>query len=70
MRAGNTTRARVSYALQSIELQKQEEDWQEMIATDQNNKLAITVAKDLRAVMQGKVAIPGEASPVSNTVNG
>src|SRR5260370_27906020 len=43
---------------------------QEMITTDQNNKLAITVATDLRAVMQGKVAIPGEASHVSKTVHG
>ena len=33
-----------------------------MIATDTKNKLGIAVAKDLRAVMQGKVAIAGEAS--------
>src|SRR5712672_882389 len=33
-----------------------------MIATDTKNELGITVAKDLRAVMQGKVAIAGEAS--------
>jgi hypothetical protein len=33
-----------------------------MIATETRNKLGITVAKDLRAVMQGKVAIAGEAS--------
>src|SRR6202040_2391608 len=33
-----------------------------MITTDTTNKLGITVAKDLRTVMQGKVAIAGEAS--------
>src|SRR5258708_38418646 len=33
-----------------------------MIVTDTKNKLGIAVAKDLRAVMQGKVAIAGEAS--------
>ena len=33
-----------------------------MIATDTKNELGITVAKDLRAVMQGKVAIAGEPS--------
>jgi hypothetical protein len=33
-----------------------------MIAAETRNKLGITVAKDLRAVMQGKVAIAGEAS--------
>src|SRR6266481_3685420 len=33
-----------------------------MIATDTKNELGIAVAKDLRAVMQGKVAIAGEAS--------
>ncbi len=33
-----------------------------MITTDTKNELGITVAKDLRAVMQGKVAIAGEAS--------
>jgi FAD/FMN-containing dehydrogenase len=33
-----------------------------MSTTDQETKSAITVAKDLRAVMQGKVAIAGEAS--------
>src|SRR5260370_38279857 len=33
-----------------------------MITTDQETKLAITVAKDLRAVRQGKVALAGEAS--------
>ena len=33
-----------------------------MITTDTTNKLGIAVAKDLRTVMQGKVAIAGEAS--------
>ena len=33
-----------------------------MITTDTTNKLGTTVAKDLRTVMQGKVAIGGEAS--------
>ena len=33
-----------------------------MIATDTRNKLGIALAGDLRAVMQGKVAIAGEAS--------
>jgi hypothetical protein len=33
-----------------------------MITTDTTNELGTTVAKDLRAVMQGKVAIAGEAS--------
>jgi FAD/FMN-containing dehydrogenase len=33
-----------------------------MITTDTRNKLGITVAKDLRTVMQGKVAIAGEPS--------
>src|SRR6266851_4758711 len=33
-----------------------------MITTDTTNKLGTTVAKDLRTVMQGKVAIAGEAS--------
>src|SRR5258706_4591153 len=33
-----------------------------MITTDTKNELGIAVAKDLRAVMQGKVAIAGEAS--------
>jgi hypothetical protein len=33
-----------------------------MIATDIKNKLGIAVAKDLRAVMQGKVTIAGDAS--------
>src|SRR5260370_19885655 len=33
-----------------------------MIVTDTNNKLGTTVARDLRTVMQGKVAIAGEAS--------
>ena len=33
-----------------------------MITTDTKNELGITVAKDLRTVMQGKVAIAGEAS--------
>ncbi len=33
-----------------------------MTTTDTRSKLGITVAKDLRAVMQGKVAIAGEAS--------
>jgi len=33
-----------------------------MITTDTTNKLGITVAKDLRTVMQGEVAIAGEAS--------
>src|SRR6266852_9102999 len=33
-----------------------------MITTDTTNKLGTTVAEDLRTVMQGKVAIAGEAS--------
>ena len=33
-----------------------------MIATDTRNKLGIALARGLRAVMQGKVAIAGEAS--------
>ena len=33
-----------------------------MIATDAKHKLGIAVAKDFAAVMQGKVAIAGEAS--------
>ena len=33
-----------------------------MIATNTKNKLGITVAKDLRTVMHGNVAIAGEAS--------
>jgi FAD/FMN-containing dehydrogenase len=33
-----------------------------MTTTDTRNELGITVAKDLRTVMQGKVAIAGEAS--------
>ena len=33
-----------------------------MTTTDTRRKLGITVAKDLRTVMQGKVAIAGEAS--------
>ena len=33
-----------------------------MITTDTTNELGTTVAKDLRTVMQGKVAIAGEAS--------
>ena len=33
-----------------------------MTTTDTRSKLGITVAKDLRTVMQGKVAIAGEAS--------
>jgi len=33
-----------------------------MITTDTANKLGTTVAKDLRTVIQGKVAIAGEAS--------
>jgi len=33
-----------------------------MITEDTTNELGTTVAKDLRAVMQGKVAIAGEAS--------
>src|SRR5260370_3788308 len=33
-----------------------------MITTDSRNILGSTVAKDLRTVMQGKVAIAGEAS--------
>jgi hypothetical protein len=33
-----------------------------MIPTDTTNKLGTTVAKDLRTVMQGKVAIAGELS--------
>src|SRR5260370_20947811 len=33
-----------------------------MIRTDTTNKSGTTVAKDLRAVMQGKVALAGEAS--------
>jgi FAD/FMN-containing dehydrogenase len=33
-----------------------------MTTTDTTNKLGITVVKDLRTVMQGKVAIAGEAS--------
>ena len=33
-----------------------------MITTDTTNKLGITLAKELRTVMQGKVAIAGEAS--------
>jgi hypothetical protein len=33
-----------------------------MITTDTTNELGTTVAKDLRTVMQGKVAITGEAS--------
>jgi len=33
-----------------------------MITTDTRDKLGITVAKDLRTVMQGNVAIAGEAS--------
>ena len=33
-----------------------------MITTDTRNELGITVAKDLRSVMQGKAAIAGEAS--------
>src|ERR1700722_18917593 len=33
-----------------------------MITTDPTNELGTTVAKDLRTVMQGKVAIGGEAS--------
>ena len=33
-----------------------------MITTDTTNKFGTTVAKDLRTVMQGKVAIAGEAS--------
>jgi hypothetical protein len=33
-----------------------------MIATDTTNEFGTTVAKDLRTVMQGKVAIAGEAS--------
>ena len=33
-----------------------------MITTDTRNELGTTVAKDLRMVMQGKVAIAGEAS--------
>jgi len=33
-----------------------------MITTDTTNELGATVAKDLRTVMQGKVAIAGEAS--------
>ena len=37
-----------------------------MITTDTKNELGITVAKDLRAVIQGKVGIVGEASYGSN----
>jgi hypothetical protein len=33
-----------------------------VIKTDTKNELGTTVAKDLRTVMQGKVAIAGEAS--------
>jgi hypothetical protein len=33
-----------------------------MITTDTTNKFGTTVAKDLRTVMQGKVAIAGVAS--------
>jgi hypothetical protein len=33
-----------------------------VITADTKNELGTTVAKDLRAVMQGKVAIAGEAS--------
>ena len=33
-----------------------------MTTTDTRSKLGITVAKDLHTVMQGKVAIAGEAS--------
>jgi hypothetical protein len=33
-----------------------------MTTTDTRNKLGITVARALRTVMQGKVAIAGEAS--------
>ena len=33
-----------------------------MTATNTTNKFGTTVAKDLRTVMQGKVAIAGEAS--------
>jgi len=36
-----------------------------MITTDTTNNFGTTVAKDLRAVMQGKVAIAGEASYLS-----
>jgi hypothetical protein len=43
-------------------LEEQKEDLQKMITTDTKNELGITVAKDLRTVMQGKVAIAGEAS--------
>jgi hypothetical protein len=52
----------VSYALWSIELQNHKGDRQTMITTDTTNKLETTVAKDLRTVMQGKVAMAGEAS--------
>jgi hypothetical protein len=47
-------------ALQSIELEKQKEDRQKVITTDTKNELGTTVAKDLRAVMQGKIAIAAE----------
>jgi len=60
--AGNTTRVHVSYAMWSIELQKQKEDRQTVITTDTTNELGTRVAKDFRTVMQGKVAIAGEAS--------
>ena len=33
-----------------------------MATTETRNELGVTVAKDLRTVMQGKVAIAGEAS--------
>jgi hypothetical protein len=33
-----------------------------MTTTETRNKLGITVAKDLRTLVQGKVAIAGEAS--------
>jgi len=36
-----------------------------MIATHTRNKLGIALDGDLRAVMQGKVAIAGEASYLS-----
>ena len=36
-----------------------------MITTDTTNNFGTTVAKDLRAVMQGEVAIAGEASYLS-----
>jgi hypothetical protein len=40
-----------------------------VITTDTTNKSGTTVAKDLRAVMQGKVAIASEASHEGALIN-